>query len=62
MIRVTKIKVKKDHRRKGEKGGVIYKYTVIVWNYFSIHFKISIGQVGWKKVDIQIRISRGWES
>jgi len=60
MFRITKVKVKKDNRRKGERGGVSYSYLVFSFQYFSILFQLSIGVLGIKNIDITFKIKRGW--
>lgn len=55
-IKISKVEIKKDKRRKDEKG-FIYRYiTISIFNFINI----SIGQVGFKKVDIRIHFTWGW--
>ncbi len=58
MIKITKCKIKKGKRRKGERKFSIYRYITI--SFLKI-FKISIGQLGFKKVDIRFEMKWGWE-
>lgn len=60
MFRIKKIKIKKDKRRKGEKGGETYTYWIASFTFLTFAFKVSYYIMGFKNIDIEFQIKRGW--
>ena len=55
-IKISKVEIKKDKRRKSEKGFTYRYITISIFNFINI----SIGQIGIRRVDIRIHFKWGW--